>query len=119
MVFCKPYASSRRFLGHHHEQAYLLMKGHAPLPARALSDVMSWDYTGNRLHPTQKPLAPLERLVQAFSRPGGLVLDPFCGSGTSLLAARRKGRDFLGIELELEHHLTTTTRIHCDPLYSG
>ncbi len=112
IVFCKPYASSRRYLGHQHEQAYLLMKGRAPLPSQPLPDVMSWDYTGNRLHPTQKPLEPLEQLVRTFSRPGDLVLDPFCGSGSSLAAAQRQGRDFLGIELDAGHHLTASMRIY-------
>jgi site-specific DNA-methyltransferase (adenine-specific) len=112
IVFCKSYASSWRFFRHQHEQAYLLMKGRAPLPSKPLPDVMAWDYTGNRLHPTQKPLAPLEQLVQAFSRPGELVLDPFCGSGSSLVAARRLGRDFLGIELDAGHHLTAGLQIY-------
>lgn len=112
LVFAKPYASSRRFLQHHHEQAYLLAKGHPPVPARPQSDVRGWDYTGNRLHPTQKPLAPLEQLVEMFSKPGDLVLDPFCGSGSSLEASRRQRRDFLGIELDAEHHRTASLRVN-------
>ncbi|MQW85979.1 DNA methyltransferase [Sinorhizobium saheli] len=112
IVFCKDYPSSRRFLRHHHEQAYLLAKGRAPSPSRPLTDVMSWDYTGNRLHPTQKPLAPLERLIQTFSQPGDLVLDPFCGSGSTLVAAERAGRSFLGMELEARHHATACLRVY-------
>ncbi len=49
-------------------------------------------------HPTQKPLALLERVVAASTAPGELVLDPFCGSGTTGLAAVRAGCRFLGIE---------------------
>lgn len=112
MVFCKPYASSRRFLRHTHEQAYLLARGNPPLPADPMVDVMPWDYTQNALHPTQKPLRPLELLVDAFSTPGDLVLDPFCGSGSSLVAAKRTGRDFLGIELDAGHHHTAGLRVH-------
>ncbi len=52
--------------------------------------------------PTQKPLALLERLVQATTAPGDLVLDPFCGSGTALVAARRLGRSALGCDLSPE-----------------
>ena len=112
LVFCKAYASSRRFLQHGHEQAYLLARGNPPLPTKPLPDVLPWAYTGNRLHPTQKPLQPLEMLVNAFSKPGDLVLDPFCGSGSSLLAAKRGGRDFLGMELDLSHHHTASLRVH-------
>jgi site-specific DNA-methyltransferase (adenine-specific) len=49
-------------------------------------------------HPTQKPLALLERVVAASAAPGDLVLDPFCGSGTTGLAALRAGCRFLGVE---------------------
>lgn len=50
-------------------------------------------------YPTQKPLALLERVVAMASREGDVVLDPFCGSGTTLVAARRLGRRFLGIDI--------------------
>ncbi len=51
-----------------------------------------------RVHPTQKPLGLLEMLVRDFSERGELVLDPFCGSGTTAVACRRLGRRFLGWE---------------------
>jgi site-specific DNA-methyltransferase (adenine-specific) len=50
-------------------------------------------------HPTQKPLAIIERMIKASCPPGGLVLDPFMGSGTTAVAARSLGRDFAGFEL--------------------
>jgi DNA modification methylase len=50
-------------------------------------------------HVTQQPLALVERMVRVASNPGDLVLDPFCGTGTTLVAARRLGRRALGIEL--------------------
>ena len=49
-------------------------------------------------YPTQKPLALLERIVEASSNPGDMVLDPFCGSGTTLVAAERLGRRWIGID---------------------
>ena len=110
-MFAKPYASSRRYLAHHHEQAYLLAKGPAAAPAVILPDVRSWSYTGNRLHPTQKPVDTLEPLVDALCPSGGLVLDPFCGSGSSLVAAKRRGRAYLGIELDRSHALTARRRM--------
>jgi site-specific DNA-methyltransferase (adenine-specific) len=50
-------------------------------------------------HPTQKPLEIIERMVKASCPPGGVVLDPFMGSGTTALAAKRLGRHYAGFEL--------------------
>ncbi len=55
---------------------------------------------GKKLHPTQKPEALLARVILAASRPDDLVLDPFCGTGTTGAVARRLGRRFIGIERE-------------------
>jgi adenine-specific DNA-methyltransferase len=99
LTFIKKYASRKRFLAYGHENAYLLAKGSPSLPAQPISDVIEWQYTGNRLHPTQKPLCVLTPLIESFSLPGDIVLDPFCGSGSTLLAARQSGRQYLGIEL--------------------
>ena len=54
-------------------------------------------------HPTQKPERLLERIVEASTHPGELVLDPFCGSATTGVACARLGRRFAGIEQETEH----------------
>lgn len=51
-------------------------------------------------HPTQKPLAMVESWVAAFTDPGDLILDPFAGSGTTLLAAKNNGRRAVGCELD-------------------
>ena len=50
-------------------------------------------------YPTQKPLALLERIIKASSNKGDLVLDPFCGCGTSIDAAERLGRNWAGIDI--------------------
>ena len=111
IVFNKSYASSVRFMRYHHEQAYLLVKGDPWRPAVPIPDVLPFPYSGNRLHPTQKPIEALTPLVQSFSCPGGIVLDPFCGSGSSLIAARDSARNFIGIELDPRHYLTATERL--------
>ena len=59
--------------------------------------------TGNRTHPTQKPVAALLPLICAYSRPGDIVLDPFAGSGSTGFAARSCGRRFILIEKETCH----------------
>jgi adenine-specific DNA-methyltransferase len=100
LVFSKTYASSQRFLRYTHESAYLLAKGRPALPAQPISDVQPWRYSGNHSHPTEKSVETLRPIVEAFSKRGDLVLDPFAGSGSSLVAAALLGRNYLGIELE-------------------
>jgi modification methylase len=58
------------------------------------------DSDGGKAHPTQKPEALLHRVVLASSRPGDLILDPFFGTGTTGVVAKRLGRRFIGIERE-------------------
>ena len=53
-------------------------------------------------HPTQKPVALIERCLRASTKPGDVVLDPFAGSGSTGVAALRTGRRFIGIELETQ-----------------
>lgn len=60
-------------------------------------------------HPTQKPLALLERIVDACTDEDAVVLDPFCGSGTTGVAATSKGRRFVGIDMD-EAYLDLTKR---------
>lgn len=50
-------------------------------------------------YPTQKPVALLERIIKASSNPGDLVLDPFCGCGTTIDAAEKLGRQWIGIDI--------------------
>jgi site-specific DNA-methyltransferase (adenine-specific) len=111
IVFRKRYASKSGFLRAEHEAAYLLAKGDVQRPAHPIPDVLDWHYTGNLLHPTQKPVDALKPLISAFSPAGGLVLDPFCGSGSTLVAARDTGRNYLGIELDAQHHATAARRM--------
>jgi DNA modification methylase len=111
LVFRKKYPSSCRFLRYQHEQAYLLAKGDVQLPAQPIPDVLEFPYTGNKLHPTQKPIAALKPLIEAFCPPQGTVLDPFAGSGSALLAAKQLGRHCIGIEIDEQHCRTATMRL--------
>jgi site-specific DNA-methyltransferase (adenine-specific) len=96
VVFRKRYASGRRFLSYHHEQAYLLAKGQVQMPLLPIPDVIDWRYERNEFHPTQKPVSVLMPLIEGFTSPGDVVLDPFCGSGSTLVASRELGRRFIG-----------------------
>jgi modification methylase len=66
---------------------------------------------GKKLHPTQKPEALLARTILAASRPGDLVLDPFCGTGTTGAVAKRLGRRFIGIERDGSYAKAALARI--------
>lgn len=111
LVWVKSYSSGSAFLQYRHEQAYLLAKGKPERPVSPMSDVQEWKYTGNRLHPTQKPVLALLRLVRAFSEPGEIVLDPFCGSGSVLLAAKLLGRRYIGVEVREDYYEITRQRL--------
>ena len=111
-TFVKHYASKRGFTEARHECAYLLAKGRPAKPEKALPDVMPWGrYTGNRLHPTQKPLEILRPLIKSYSNIGDVVLDPFAGSGSTLLAAHHLRRSWIGIELDETYHRNATNRL--------
>jgi len=72
-----------------------------------LSDVWSIPFLNPKAkertgYPTQKPILLLEKIIQLVTDPGDFVLDPFCGSGTSLVAAMLLGRKALGIDISKE-----------------
>ena len=63
----------------------------------------SWEKDGKdvpKIHPAQKPVKLLEHLIQTFTDPGDVVIDPCCGSGSTLRAARNLGRNAFGFEID-------------------
>lgn len=63
-------------------------------------------------HPTQKPVALMEYFIQVLSNEGEMVLDPFMGSGSTGVAAKKNKRDFTGVELDERYFQIATRRIH-------
>ncbi|MEM7132089.1 MAG: DNA methyltransferase [Chloroflexota bacterium] len=110
-TWSKPYASSQGFTQARHENAYLLAKGNPRKPAHPPRDVLPWHYTGNRLHPTQKPVSALTPLIEAYSTEGAIILDPFAGSGTTAVAARQLHRAFIGIEMDRTYFVKAKDRL--------
>ena len=62
-------------------------------------------------HPTQKPLNILQDLIRCYSNPGDLILDPFAGSASTLIAAHNENRKALGFEIEETFYLEARERI--------
>ena len=70
-------------------------------------------------HPTQKPIALLDRIIRASSNKGDLVLDPFSGSFTTAYVAQQLGRNFIGIELQDEYIKIGLRRLGLATEYKG
>ena len=69
----------------------------------AVPNILQISPPRERLHPNEKPLALVNRFIALHSMPGDVVLDPFAGSGTTLVAAKQLGRRAIGIELDKAH----------------
>ncbi len=70
-----------------------------------------WSMPENTDHPTQKPEKLIAKLILASSRPGDVVLDPFLGSGTTSVVAKKLGRQYIGIEQEETYCLLAEKRL--------
>jgi len=88
--------------GQIHEFILFAHKGRRHLNGRRDASVLHFDRVpeNGRVHPTEKPLPLLEYLIEKSSLPGEVVCDPFAGVASTCLAAKNKGRKYLGIELE-------------------
>ena len=101
-------------IGAYNEQAIFRYQGSAN---NVLSCGMERGEGG--LHPTQKPLRLMKTLIELTTREGQLVLDPFCGSGTTLLAAKQIGRHYVGIEQNDRFCETARERLSQACLFDG
>ena len=70
-----------------------------------------WSMPENTPHPTQKPEKLLAKVILASTNPGDLILDPFAGSGTTAVAAKKLGRDFVAIEADEDYCLIAAKRL--------
>ena len=109
-TFNKPQtpATSQRLRG--------LMKGATDVWDIPSLNNMAAERTG---YPTQKPLTLYERIIKASSNPGDVVMDPFCGSGTTLVAAQRCGRRWIGIDESESAVETSKDRLGWESLQGG
>ena len=66
---------------------------------------------GEKVHPTQKPVELIEKMIEDSTEPGAVVLDTFMGSGTTAVACLRTGRQYIGFELDEKYHAIAQRRI--------
>ena len=69
---------------------------------------------GAKVHPTQKPVGIIEKMILDSTDPGAVVLDTFMGSGTTAVAALRTGRSFIGFEQDEKYHALAMQRIEAE-----
>ena len=99
--------------GKQYEFIILANKGRAFFNGERLSDVWEFDRVVGKkqLHQNQKPVELIERMIFKHSEPGGVVLDPFMGSGTTGVACVKHGRKFIGYELDKRYFDIAEKRI--------
>jgi site-specific DNA-methyltransferase (adenine-specific) len=93
------------------EQRSTLVKSSGQRYPRSVIYFKTAESEGKVVHPTQKPLALFEYLIQTYTRPGGVVLDCCMGSGTTAVAAIKTGRHFVGFEIDPQYASIATERI--------
>lgn len=73
----------------------------------------------NQIHPTQKPLSIIKDMITVSSNPGDIILDPFAGSGTTLVAAKQLGRKYIGIEISPDYCKIAEDRLRQEELFAS
>ena len=82
---------------------------------KRIPDVIYANRTGNNIHPTEKPVELMRQIIVA--NVGDIVLDPFAGSGTTLVAAKQLGRKYIGIEISPEYCKIAEDRLRQEELF--
>ena len=107
--------SSDQALRPTYEQIAFCAKPGAKMPNRSRSDLFRCKWMAAHMkesdHPAEKPVKLLAEIIELVTSPGGIILDPFTGSGTTGIAALHLGREFIGIEDDAIHHATAVSRI--------
>lgn len=106
--------------GNQYECIAFMPKKDFKLKFKRYTNIMQFDRVSpNKLkHPTQKPLNLIRTLIQASTKKGDIILDPFAGSGTTLVASKQMNRKFIGMELERDYIRIINERLNQKTLMS-
>jgi site-specific DNA-methyltransferase (adenine-specific) len=100
IVWDKVHLGMGHYFRRRHEQIVFASKGRRKLVRRDLPDVWAVPRIHRAAYPTQKPVHLFELMLESSAEPGFVVCDPFCGSGSSAVAAVRLGCDFIGADID-------------------
>jgi site-specific DNA-methyltransferase (adenine-specific) len=124
IVWDKVHLGMGHYFRRRHEQIVFASKGRRKVVRRDLPDVWAVPRIHRAAYPTQKPVRLFELMLEASAEPGFMVCDPFCGSGSSGVAAVRMGCDFIGADIDpraveiARDRLTSVVTSSLDPLES-
>lgn len=93
---------------------FLCFRKSSPTLLEATTNHFDYPIPANRIHPCQKPLPLLSEIIESFSAPGDLIFDGFAGSASTLLAAKRLGRRYIGCELDDNFYANAFARLEDD-----
>ncbi len=101
-----------------HELILHASKGVPTIYDKGIGNVLQFPRQAPVDHPSPKPLRLMERLIETVVPPGGLVLDPFAGSGTTLVAAKNTGRRAIGVEFDADYCRVAADALAQDLLFA-
>ena len=105
---------TRAAFGPSHENIIFAVKGKKySFPGHRPKDLVTFPKlnSSQMVHPTEKPVGLLTSLITSVTKPGDLILDPFAGSGSTLVAAKKTGRRFIGVELDDQYYQIAKRRV--------
>lgn len=116
LVWIKNNATPDKFYMKRTEFILMLRKGRGHyINDIGTSNVFTYpNVLGNKLHPTEKPVELMRDLIINSTNEGDIVLDPFMGSGSTCLACKQTGREYVGIEIEQKYYDIAVKRLNSE-----
>lgn len=112
LVWQKNTGTANRWYMKFAEYTLFLRKGSArTINNPGSSNIFAANNPRNKCHPTEKPVALMQHYITNSTDPGGIVFDPFAGSGSTLIAAQQTGRQWIGCEIDPLYYYPTLARL--------